>query len=40
MTEVENKVAALEQEKKQIAQGREFLMDRVVGLERELDDFD
>lgn len=40
MTEVENKLVTLVQERKQITQGREFLMDRIVKLESELDDFE
>jgi len=40
MAEVENKLATLEQDRKQMAQGREFLMERVVRLESELDDFE
>ena len=40
MTEIENKLVGFVQEKKQMAQGREFLMERIVRLESELDDFE
>lgn len=40
MTEVENRLVTLVQERKQITQGREFLMERIVKLESELDDFE
>lgn len=38
--EIDKKFTALEQEQKQISQGREFLTERVVKLESELEDFD